>query len=156
MIAPRFLTDEDVYADRAVVLRQRGYDAVSTPEAGRLTEDDPSQLDWAARQGRVLMSFNVGDFVRLHGEWLRSGKHHAGLIVSEQQPLGEILRRLLNLAAALSAEEMCDRLEFLTNWPARRRPPAPSAARQVRLPKPQKERPSRQWRRRRPVLASLC
>ncbi|MGH7135311.1 MAG: hypothetical protein ACREHD_06195 [Pirellulales bacterium] len=64
------------------------------------------------------MSFNVGDFVRLHGEWLRSGRHHAGLVVSEQRPLGETLRRLLNLAAAFGAEDMCDRLEFLTNWPA--------------------------------------
>lgn len=117
MSKARFLTDEDVFADMAIALRRHGYDAVSTPEVGRLTEDDSSQLEWAASQERVLMSFNVGDFVRIHGEWLRSGRHHAGLIVSEQRPLGETLRRLLSLATALSAEEMRDRLEFLTNWP---------------------------------------
>ena len=82
MSTARFLTDEDVFAGIAVALRRHGYDAVSTPEVGRLTEDDPSQLAWATSQGRVLMSFNVGDFVRLHGEWLRSGRHHAGLVVS--------------------------------------------------------------------------
>jgi hypothetical protein len=118
MSTARFLTDEDVYADVAIALRRNGYDAISMPEAGRLTEPDPLQLEWAANHGRVLMSFNVGDFVRLHGEWLRTGKHHAGLVVSQQQPLGEIVRRLLNLAASLSAEELRDRLEFLTNWPA--------------------------------------
>jgi hypothetical protein len=117
MSAPRFLTDEDVYGDIASALRRRGYDAVSTPEVGRLTEDDVSQLEWAAKQGRVVMTFNVGDFVRLHGEWLRSGRHHAGLVVSEQRRLGEILRRLLYLAAALTADQLRDRLEFLTNWP---------------------------------------
>jgi predicted nuclease of predicted toxin-antitoxin system len=117
MSAPRFLTDEDVYSDVAVVLRNQGFDAISTPEAGRLTVDDPEQLEWAANQGRVLMTFNVGDFVALHGEWLRTGRHHAGLIVSAQRPPGETLRRLLNLAASLSAEDLRDRLEFLTNWP---------------------------------------
>lgn len=60
----RFVTDEDVFGDIAVALRRHGYDAVSTPEVGRLTEDDPSQLEWAASEGRVLVSFNVGDFVR--------------------------------------------------------------------------------------------
>ena len=118
MSKARFLTDEDVFADVAVAFRRHGYDAVSTPEVGRLTEDDPSQLEWATSQGRVLISFNVGDFVHMHGEWLRAGRHHAGLVVSEQRPLGETLRRLLSLAAARSAEEMCDRLEFLTNWQA--------------------------------------
>lgn len=117
MSTARFLTDEDVFADIAVALRRHGYDAVSTPEVGRLTEHDPLQLEWATSQGRVLISFNVGDFIRLHGEWLRTGRHHAGLVVSVQRPLGETMRRLLNLAVALSAEEMCDRLEFLTNWP---------------------------------------
>ena len=116
MSAARFLTDEDVFADPAVALRKHGYDAISMPEAGRLTEDDLSQLEWATNEGRVLMTFSVGDFVRLHGEWLRSGRHHAGLIVSEQRPLGETLRRLLNLAKALGAEDMHERLEFLTNW----------------------------------------
>src|SRR5580704_11428206 len=95
MSAARFLTDEDVFADLAIALRKHGYDAVSTPDAGRLAEDDRSQLEWATSHGRVLMTFNVGDFVRLHGEWLRSGRHHAGLVVSEQRPLGEALRRLL-------------------------------------------------------------
>lgn len=118
MSAPRFLTDEDVFADIAVGLRDRGFDAVSVPEAGRLSEDDLSQLQWAADQNRIVVTFNVGDFVRLHGEWLRSGQSHAGLVVSEQRPLGETLRRLLNLATSLSAEQMRDRLEFLTNWPA--------------------------------------
>jgi hypothetical protein len=117
MSAARFFTDEDVYADVAIGMRQHGFDAVSVPEVDRLSEDDPSQLEWAADHGRVFVTFNVGDFVRLHGQWLRAGRHHAGLVAAEQRPLGETLRRLLKLAASLSAEELRDRLEFLNNWP---------------------------------------
>ena len=61
------------------------------------------------------MTFNVGDLVWLHGEWLRAARHHAGIIVSAQRPLGETLRRVLNLAAALDSDQMRDRLEFLSN-----------------------------------------
>jgi hypothetical protein len=44
---------------------------ISTPEAGRLSESDESQLQWAARQGRVLVSFKVS-----HG--YRSGFERGG------------------------------------------------------------------------------
>lgn len=74
MSPPRFVTDEDVFSAVAVGLRQHGFDAVSTPEAGRLSEDDRSQLQWAADSGRALV-------------------------------------------AALSADDLRDRLEFLTSWP---------------------------------------
>ena len=62
----RLLTDEDVYGSVAAKLREKGLDAVSTPEAGRLGESDESQLEWAAQKGRVLLSFNVADFARIH------------------------------------------------------------------------------------------
>jgi hypothetical protein len=65
------------------------------------------------------VTFNVADFARLHHEWMHQGLNHAGLIVSSQRPIGEILRRLLRLAQRLSAEEMQDRLEYLSNWPPR-------------------------------------
>jgi hypothetical protein len=40
----RFFTDEDVYSAIALALRKTGFDAVSTPEVGRLSESDESQL----------------------------------------------------------------------------------------------------------------
>src|SRR3954451_19070992 len=114
----RFFTDEDVYGHVAVQLRAAGFDAVSTPEAGRLGAGDPDQLSWAAQQGRALITFNVGDFARLHHEWISQDLHHAGLIVSQQRPLGDFIRRLLQLGRTLSQEEMLDRLEYLSNWPS--------------------------------------
>jgi hypothetical protein len=40
MSAIRFFTDEDVYGTVAGALRRAGFDAISTPEAGRLRESD--------------------------------------------------------------------------------------------------------------------
>jgi hypothetical protein len=116
MSAIRFFTDEDVYGSVAVALRRAGFDATSTPEAGRLRESDDSQLRWAANQGYVLVTFNVGHFARRHAEWLRRGDHHAGIVVSAQRPIGDVVRRLVSLANGLDAEAMRDRLEFLSDW----------------------------------------
>jgi hypothetical protein len=112
----RFYTDEDMYRAIASQLRAAGFDAVSTPEAGRLGETDEAQLQWAAQQGRAIATFNVGDYARLHHEWMTQGRHHAGVIVSQQRPIGDVLRRLLFLGATLDADAMRDRLEYLSNW----------------------------------------
>ena len=82
--------------------------------SGRSDED---QLRWASEQGRALYSYNAADFCRLHGVFLRSGRHHAGIIIGDQQTLsiGEELRRFLKINEPRSAEEMQDNLEFLSN-----------------------------------------
>jgi hypothetical protein len=112
----RFFTDEDVQGAIAVQLRANSYDALSTVEAGRLGSDDEPQLSWAAQQGRVLVSYNVGDFARIHGKWVAAGKSHCGVIVSVQRTISDSLRRLLHLATTLSAEDVEDRLEYLSDW----------------------------------------
>lgn len=117
MSAPRFFTDEDVYSGVAAGLRKAGLDAISTPEAGRLGESDESQLAWAAQEGRVLVTFNVGHFAELHAAWIESGRRHAGIAVSSQRPLGDTLRRLLRVAAKIDAVSFEGRLEYLGDWP---------------------------------------
>ena len=112
----RFFTDEDVHRAIAARLRAAGFEAISTPEANRLNERDPSQLIWAAQQKRVLMTHNVADFARLHYEWMSAGQHHAGIVVGQQLPVGVTLRRLLKLAKNFNAADMDDRLEYLSNW----------------------------------------
>jgi len=89
---------------------------VSTPETARLGESDESQLEWATAERRAFFTFNVAHFAALHGIWLRHGRHHAGIVLSSQRPLGELVRRLLRLAAALDSKAMLDRLEFLSDW----------------------------------------
>ena len=112
----RFFTDEDVYGGVAPALRKAGFDAVSSPESGRLGESDESQLDWAASQGRALVTFNVAHFTAMHVTWVQQGKPHAGIIVSAQRPIGDLIRRLIRLGNALDEIAMKSRLEFLSDW----------------------------------------
>jgi hypothetical protein len=112
----RFFTDEDVYSAVAQSLQQAGWDALSTPQAGRLAESDESQLSFAASEGRVLVTFNVAHFVQLHSARLSANRHHAGILVSSQRPIGDTLRRLLTLGTALDAATIRDRLEYLGDW----------------------------------------
>jgi predicted nuclease of predicted toxin-antitoxin system len=118
-VNPRFYFDEDS-ADRALVeaLRARGVDVCVPSEVGLLEADDPHQLQWCIRNERVLITSNIDDFYDLHTDLLRQGGRHPGIVAIQQQSLGigERLRRLIKLWSALSAEEMFDRIEFLSHW----------------------------------------
>ena len=116
MASIRFFTDEDVYGAVAIQLRAAGFDAVSTPDINRLGELDAPQLEWAAQEHRALVTFNVRHFAQLHYQWMMDSRHHAGVIVSRQYSIGEVIRRLLHLARTLGADDMRDRLEYLSNW----------------------------------------
>lgn len=109
----RLFLDEDVHTALAVALRKRGHDAVHALEEKRLGLTDESQLTFAAKEERCLVSFNVGDFVRLHNRWVASGREHAGIIVSKQLPIGESLRRLLALLGKEDSESMRGQIRFL-------------------------------------------
>jgi hypothetical protein len=99
-------------------LRNRGIDISTALDAGTLKKADDWQLAYAAAQGMTIYSFNVGDFCRLHAEWLAAGRSQAGIIPARQKqfPIGEQMRRLVKLVNTLSEEEMRDRLEFLGSW----------------------------------------
>ena len=83
-----------------------------------ITATDEEQLEFAQQQARVLISFNGADFCRIHSEWMARGRSHAGMVIVPQQrySIGERLRRLLKLVAARTAEDMQDRLVFLSDW----------------------------------------
>ena len=114
----RIFTDEDIHGHVAERLRSSGFDAKSTPEANRTGELDEAQLLWAASEQRVLVTFNVRDFARLHYELIVGGDQHWGIVVSEQRTIGDLVRRLLNLARSLDADAMRCRLEYLSGWPS--------------------------------------
>lgn len=115
----RLYLDEDT-VNRALLraLRTRGVDIESVLDANRTGYSDLEQLEYAAAHERVLYSYNVGDFQRLHWQFIESQRPHSGIILVPQQrySVGEQLRRILSLVSSLSAENMQNRLEFLSNW----------------------------------------
>lgn len=115
----RLYFDEDA-ASRAVAynLRARGVDVMTTSEAGREGTSDEEQLDFATGQGRVLCTCNIGDFFQLHTAYLAQEKNHSGMILIHQQrfSIGQQVLCLLRLLKTGSAEDMCNQIEFLSNW----------------------------------------
>ena len=80
-------------------LRARGIEATTVLEEQKVGESDRAQLEYAWQTKRVLYSFNVSDFCRLHKEYLTDGRPHAGIVVVNRQrySVGEQLRLLLKL-----------------------------------------------------------
>ena len=109
----RLFLDEDVHAALAAAPRKRGYDAVHALEIKRLGLSDESQPNFATQENRCLVTFNVGDFVRLHNRWMDLGREHAGIIVLKQLPVGEMLRQLLALLQKESGDSMRGQVRFL-------------------------------------------
>lgn len=81
-----------------------------------LEKSDEEQLEYAASQGRCLMSFNVADFAILAKEWAHAEREHAGIIVTPQvgrKVFGHLLRRILRLFDATAADEMRNVFRYL-------------------------------------------
>ena len=116
MAALRLYLDEDVHLFIAEAVRLRGYEATTTRDQSRLGADDESQLTFAARQKYTLVTYNVHDYLRLHYQWLTTGKHHAGVIIASQENPRRNIRALLNILAEVTDMEMTDQLEYLNRW----------------------------------------
>jgi predicted nuclease of predicted toxin-antitoxin system len=111
-----FYFDENIQTALADALKTRGIDVVTTQEAGNVGVVDIRQLAYATEKGRTILSYNKRDFALIHYQWMRIGRPHAGIILSDQLPIGVILRRLMRLYYSVNIEDMKNRLEYLGAW----------------------------------------
>lgn len=111
-----FYLDENIQQALAGALRERGVDILTTQEAGNVGLSDSEQLNFAAQKNRVLVSYNKRDFAKLHYEGLSGKRAHNGIVLSDQLPVGLVLRRIMKLYFALSSDTMKNRLEYLSSW----------------------------------------
>lgn len=102
----RFLLDEDVSHRVAQGLRQRGIDAVSVHEIGRGNRrlPDEEQLIYAAKDGRVLVTYNRSDYQVPDAAWRVRGETHAGILWCAEKTIarsaiGELVRGLEAVAS---------------------------------------------------------
>ena len=59
----------------------RGFDVLTTEDAGKNESSDEEQLAFATAQGRAILTFNIRDFALLHEQWREENKAHAGIVV---------------------------------------------------------------------------
>ena len=78
--------DENVPEAIADAVRLRGYDVTTVKDAERKSLSDLDQLRYASLQKRVLFTFNVADFIKLHEEFMATGRHHSGILFPNNYP----------------------------------------------------------------------
>jgi len=118
MSAIRFYLDEDSM-NRALLmaLRQREIDVTTVSEVKREGFSDEDQLLWAAENNRVICTYNIRDFSKLHRLFLSEGRIHAGILLMHQDfSIGERLYGLSVLVASVTAEDMRNQMAFLSNY----------------------------------------
>ena len=113
-----YLDEDAMDGDLTNALRLRGVDVETALDAGLIQATDVQQLVYASFSGRTLYSFNIGHYMALHSEYLRAGKDHAGIILTQQQrySVGEQMRRLVRLIQMRSDDGIRNRVEFLSAW----------------------------------------
>jgi predicted nuclease of predicted toxin-antitoxin system len=77
----RFLLDEDLNPAMAEVARGLGLDALSVHEIGRRGFRDGEQLRFSTAEGRVFVTRNRDDFLRLALTFFQTGEEHAGILI---------------------------------------------------------------------------
>ena len=80
MPKPPLLLDEMLGTQLAEHLRASGWDVLAIVENKELTgTSDLSVLNLAATSNRIVVTLNVGDFARLHSQFMTSGATHSGI-----------------------------------------------------------------------------
>jgi hypothetical protein len=109
--------DADVERMIAKALRQRGYTCHAADEVGMKQASDEAQLEYAARMGYALVTYNVEHFAPLHARHLQKGWEHSGIVlIPKRWGASEVLRRLLKLLDAVTADEMCNSVKWLSDF----------------------------------------
>jgi hypothetical protein len=109
----RVYLDEDVSARVEALIAARGFDVLSTLAAGRLAEDDHSQLNFTAPENRVLVTHNRRDFERLAAEYFTTGTHHAGIIIAVRRLPRVLADRILGVLNQRTADELLNQTRYI-------------------------------------------
>ncbi len=113
---PRFLADENVDQDLVLGLRRRveDIDIVRVQDVGLRTVDDPEILQWAADEGRILISHDIKTMPGFAGQRLNVGMPMAGLILLRATlPIAIAVEELAAVAGASDAEEWNNQIAYL-------------------------------------------
>lgn len=97
----------------ADLIRARGFEAITTTEAGQLGKSDAEQLAYAISKGKVLLTHNRVDFERLAQNYFDHNQTHCGIIFAFRNPPQEIARRLLIILNYVTADEMYNQVRYI-------------------------------------------
>ncbi len=116
MPPPKLYLNEHISWHLAEQLRKYGFDVTSTFELRMIEQDDAEQLAFAASQGRAVVSINHKHFRPLHDQYMAEGRDHWGIILSTEESVPILRRRLLRLLNSVTAEELKNQIRWLNEF----------------------------------------
>ncbi len=101
-----------------LALLAAGHDIATIESVGRLGLPDEDQLAFAALERWTIVTFDTGDFSRLHWEWLAADRTHGGIILGTNSLLsvGELARQVVRRCAIVGGGSFANRLEYLGDY----------------------------------------
>jgi hypothetical protein len=110
------LSDENFNGDivRGLFRRHSDLDLVRVQDVGLSHTPDPDILEWAATQGRVLLSHDVSTVPPAAYQRVGDGRPMPGvLIVPDRMPIGQAIDEILFLSVDVEPGEWNDQVVFL-------------------------------------------
>jgi hypothetical protein len=112
----RLAADENFNADivRGLLRRLPDLDIVRIQDAGLSGADDPAVLDWAAREGRILVTHDISTSVTFAFERVADGRPMPGVFAARSSgAIGSTIEDLLLLVECSVHEEWEGQVRFL-------------------------------------------
>jgi len=99
---------------RGLLRRRPDVDIVRIQDAGLSGADDPTVLEWAAREGRVLLTHDVSTITHFAYERVRSHEPMPGVFeISRSLPVGAVIEDLLLLTDGSLKNEWEGQIRYL-------------------------------------------
>jgi predicted nuclease of predicted toxin-antitoxin system len=115
-VTVRFVADENF--NRAILVgvqrRAEHIDIVRVQDVGLRTADDPVILQWAADEGRVLVTHDIKTIPDFAHERVSAGLPMAGvLIVRSALPIAVVIDELVTIESASDPDDWKDAVHYL-------------------------------------------
>jgi hypothetical protein len=112
----KFLADEnfDNTIVRGLFRRNPEIDILRVQDVGLSGKDDPTVLEWAAQEGRILLTHDVSTITRYAYERVRQDQTMPGVIeVSIDAPVGKVIKDVLVLVECGQEGELEGQIQYL-------------------------------------------
>lgn len=112
----KLLADEnlDNTIVRGLFRRNPMLDIVRVQDIGLSGQDDPTVLEWAAQEGRILLTHDVATITRYAYDRVRQNQAMPGVIeISTDAPIGRVVEDILLLVACAQEGELEGQIQYL-------------------------------------------
>jgi Domain of unknown function (DUF5615) len=112
----KFLADEnfDNTIIRGLFRRNPDLDIFRVQDVGLSGKDDPTVLEWAAQEGRILLTHDVATITRYAYDRVREGQPMPGVIeIGIDAPIGRVIEDVLVLVECSQEGELEGQVQYL-------------------------------------------